>query len=281
MKIMIIGSSRSVNTFRCLYQVFKDQMPEQEITLGVMYHSGCSMSMHVGFISENEAACDYYLNNDGFWNITKGVTTDVGLADQAWDVVFLQAGRGDTANNMNESGRKFLVDFVNGIVKTPHTFWWHSTWFNAEDPDLYAENKKEKAATVDQVAQLAATNEAAKKYVLNDPMFAGHIASGTPLMYVRKVLGLADKDILRDHTHLSDFGCLLAAYSFYTQFTGRPVTKIGINKIPAHLRHKSLRELGDFEVTEDMKQIIIKAVDYTRENPWSVPGREGETYDSI
>ena len=135
MKIMIIGSSRSVNTFRYLYEVFKDQMPEEEVTLGIMYHSGCSMSMHVDFITRNEPACDYYLNNSGEWVITKGVTTDVGIADQPWDVIFLQAGKGDIANNMNAAGRKFLVDFVNNIVKTPHTFWWHSTWFNAEDPD--------------------------------------------------------------------------------------------------------------------------------------------------
>ena len=241
------------------------------MTLGVMYHSGCSMSMHRGFIERNEAACDYYLNNDGHWNITKGVTTDVGLADQDWDVVFLQAGRGDLENNMNAPTRKYLVDFVNSIVKTPHSFWWHSTWFNAEDPDLYAENKKEKAASVDQVAQLTATNEAAKKYVLNDPMFAGHIASGTPMMYARKVLGLADKDILRDHTHLSDFGYLLAAYSFYAQFTGNPVTEIKCSSIPAHLRHKSTQELGDMVITEEMKQIVIKAVDYTLKDPWSIP----------
>ena len=274
MKIMIIGSSRSVNTFRYLFEVFKDQMPEEEVTLGIMYHSGCSMSMHVDFITRNEPACDYYLNNDGHWNITKGVTTDVGIADQPWDVVFLQSGRGDTDNNMNEPCREFLVDFVNGIVITPHTFWWHSTWFNAEDPDLYAENKKEKAARVNQVAQLTAVNDAAKKYVLHDPMFAGHITSGTPMMYARKVLGLADRDILRDHTHLSDFGYLLAASCFYAQFTGKPVTKIGIDSIPAHLRHKSTQELGDFVITQEMKDIVLKTVDYTMKNPWSVPTGE-------
>ena len=271
MKIMIIGSSRSVNTFQYLYEVFRDQMPEEDLTLGIMYHSGCSMSMHVNFIKNQEAACDYYLNNDGYWNITKGVTTDVGIADQPWDVVFLQAGRGDTDNEMNRPDREFLVDFVNGILKTPHVFWWHSTWFNAEDPDLYAEGKKEKAAKVDQVAQLAHTNESAVKYVLHDPMFAGHIASGTPMLYARKVLGLQDRDILRDHTHLSDFGYLIAAYSFYAQFTGKPVTKIGLDKIPAHLRHKKNRDLGDMEITEEMKDIVLKAVAYTLENPWAVP----------
>ena len=38
LKIMILGSSRSVNTFQLLYDVFKDQMPEQELVLGIMYY---------------------------------------------------------------------------------------------------------------------------------------------------------------------------------------------------------------------------------------------------
>ena len=55
----------------------------------------------------------------------------------SWDVILLQAGDGDTANKMNEIGRKYLVDYVDSVIETPHTFWWHSTWFNSADPDLY------------------------------------------------------------------------------------------------------------------------------------------------
>ena len=37
LKIMILGSSRSVNTFQLLYNVFQDQMPDQKLVLGIMY----------------------------------------------------------------------------------------------------------------------------------------------------------------------------------------------------------------------------------------------------
>ena len=43
LKIMILGSSRSVNAFHFIYQAFKDQMPDQKLVLGVMYYSGCSI----------------------------------------------------------------------------------------------------------------------------------------------------------------------------------------------------------------------------------------------
>jgi len=273
LKIMILGSSRSINTFQFLWNAFHDQMPEQKVVLGVMYYSGCSISEHVEFVKNNEAAYRYYYNDSGSWITTDNVTMDVGLADQAWDVIFLQAGDGDTANNMNEAGRKYLTEYVDKVVQTPHTFWWHSTWFNATDPDLYAEEKKPEAYAVDQIAQLTATNDAAKKYVLDDPMFAGHITSGTPMMYALKELGLEDRDLFRDHTHLSDYGYLLVAFAFYAQFTGKEVTQVNLSSIPAHLRHKNTQGQGDLQVTEEMKQVILKTVDYTLKNPWAVPGK--------
>ena len=271
LKIMILGSSRSINAFQFLWNAFHDQMPDQKVVLGVMYYSGCSISEHVKFVKNNQAVYRYYYNDNGSWETTDDVTMDVGLADQAWDVIFLQAGDGDTANKMNEEGRKYLVDYVNGIVKTPHTFWWHSTWFNAKDPDLYSEEKKVESYSVDQVAQLTATNNAAKEYVLNDPMFEGHITSGTPMLYARNVLGLPDKELFRDHTHLSDFGYLLVAYAFYAQFTGNEVTEINLDSIPAHLRHKNNQAKGDLIVTDEMKENVMKIVDYTLKNPWAVP----------
>ena len=91
------------------------------------------------------------------------------------------------------------------------------------------------------------------------------------MMYAHNVLGYADKDLFRDHTHLSDFGYLLVAYAFYAQFTGNEVTQINIDSIPAHLRHKNTQGQGDLQITEEMKDAIIKTVDYTLKNPWAVP----------
>ena len=171
--------------------------------------------------------------------------------------------------------RKFLKNYVASKVDHPHTLWWHSTWFNSTDPKLYEGAKTSlKPQDIDQYAQLTSTNDAAKKYVLNDPMFAGHITSGTPMMYALKILEVPEIDLYRDHNHLSDFGCLLVGYAWYAQFTGKPVTEINLETIPVHLRHKVYQPLGDMTVTEEMKDIIIKTVDYTLKNPWAVPVKE-------
>lgn len=73
LRIMIIGSSRSVNTFQLLYSVLKDQMPDKEITLGIMYYSGGSMSMHADFIRNNQAVITYYRNTQGYWELKNTV----------------------------------------------------------------------------------------------------------------------------------------------------------------------------------------------------------------
>ena len=272
LKIMILGSSRSVNTFQLLYEAFKDQMPDGEFVMGVMYYSGCSMTMHEKFIKGNEAVYQYYRNDNGRWVITSGMTMADGLHADNWDVILLQAGTGDTSKNMQKDTRDFLKSYVDDHLIDPYDLWWHTTWFNSTDPDLYKPPKTAAdAAAVDQIKQLTDSHNAAINYVLDDPMFAGHITSGTPMMYALKVLGLQDKDLFRDHTHLSDFGCLLVAYAFYAQYTGKAVTEIHIDTIPVALRHKDYQSLGDMTVTDEMKQIIIDTVAYTLENPWSVP----------
>lgn len=274
MRIMILGSSRSVNTFHLLYEVFKDQMPDTEITLGIMYYSGCSMSMHTQFIKNNSEVYAYYRNKDGYWDITRNVHMDVGLRDQAWDVILLQAGTGDTANDMNKTCREFLTGYVDSVVSHPHTFWWHTTWFNSTDPVLYqGANTTLNPLTVDQFGQLNASVDAARKYVMDDPVFEGHICSGTPMMYALKVLGVPEVELYRDHTHLSDYGSLLVGYSWYTQFTGNQVTEINLDVIPRNLRIEQHQYLGDLQITEEMKQIIIQTAQYTQENPWTVPGQ--------
>ena len=274
LKIMILGSSRSVNTFQLLYNVFQDQMPGQKLVLGIMYYSGCSMTMHVNFIKQNANVYHYYRNDSGRWDIFKDVNMEIGLRDQNWDVVLLQAGNGDLDNKLNEAGRIFLRDYVDANVSHPHTLWWHSTWFNSTDPSLYYVGNKtpEDAEKVDQITQLTATNEAAKQYALTDPMFAGHITSGTPMMYAIKQLHVPETALFKDHTHTTDYGSLLVGYSFYAQFTGKPVTQITMDTIPAHTRGSAFVSQGDLTVTQEMKDTVIKTVAYTLENPWSVPG---------
>ena len=273
LRIMIIGSSRSVNTFQHLYLAIKDQMPDQELTLGVVYYSGGSMSMHADFIRNREAVVTYYRNTNGAWELFYNKQTRDAIKDQKWDVILLQGGTGDTANNMNLVDRQYMTSLIDSwLYSHPHQYWWHTTWFNSTDPVLYENaNTSLKPETVDQVKQLTSAINSAKQYVMDDPMFDGRICSGTPLMYAINVLGVPETELYRDHTHLSDFGSLVVGYAWYTQFTGKAVTEVNLDVIPANIREPHYQDLGDLEITEEMKEVIIKTCQYTLENPWTVP----------
>ena len=273
LRIMIIGSSRSVNTFQHLYLAIKDQMPDQELTLGVVYYSGGSMSMHADFIRNRQSVVTYYRNTGGSWELFYNHLTRDAIKDQKWDVILLQGGTGDTANNMNLKDRQYLTSIIDSwLYSHPHQYWWHTTWFNSTDPVLYENaNTTLKPEEIDQVKQLTSAINSAKQYVMDDPMFDGHICSGTPLMYAINVLGVPETELYRDHTHLSDFGSLVVGYAWYTQFTGKAVTEINLDVIPANIREPHYQDLGDLEITKEMKEVIIKTCQYTLENPWTVP----------
>ena len=128
---------------------------------------------------------------------------------------------------------------------------------------------------MDQYKTLNQGIEAAKAYVFKDAMFAGQICSGTPMMYALKVLEIPEIQLYRDHTHLSDYGCLLVGYAFYTQFTGNPVTQINLDLLTANKRQPQYQSKGDLTITQEMKDIMIRTADYTLKNPWTVPVKEG------
>ena len=284
LKIMILGSSRSVDAFWLLHEALTDLYPDKDFVLGIMYYSGCSISMHVNFIKQDKPVYVYYRNADGTWETFSETTMQEGLQDQAWDIIVLQGGSGDTANNMNLSGRTFLVDYVNKNVSNPHTFWWHSTWANPNDevffsagwdPQPPAGYKDKLIANYgfDPVNQLTITNHAAKQYVLDDPMFQGHISSGTPVMYANNILRTPQTDLYRDYTHLTDFGRLLVSYAWCVQLFSEPIAEINLDTVPRSLRHRRAQAYGDMKVTQEMKNIIIASANFVlnKDNRWSVP----------
>ena len=78
-------------------------------------------------------------------------------------------------------------------------------------------------------------------------------------MYAHAVLGVPQAELWRDYTHLGDYGRLVAAYGFYTQFTGKPVTEIKLTTIPANF-FKSTMGSEDRTLTEMEKAILIESV---------------------
>ena len=285
LKIIVIGNSHSIDALNLLYKVFKDQNPEQNIVLGVMYYSGCSIVQHVKFANSKSPVYDYRLNIDGTWVKYKESTLQDGLTDQQWDLVFMQAGTKDSDSTFNKSGRDELKAIIDECVTTPYTLGWHTTWAPPNDETFYAkdfdpqpsagwEERYRNLYDFDIVKYTTAMMNQVTTNILPDPMYKVHIGISSAVMYAHLNLGIPQTDLYRDYAHLSDFGRLIAAYCWYSQLTGEEITQVNIDLLPAAERATFRQQaLGDMTVTDEMKAIIIESVNYALdwENRWSVP----------
>ena len=284
LKIIVIGNSHGNDAMWLMKEVFKDQMPEQEVVICSLYYSGCSVTRHVQHATQNQAVYDLNINFNGVWETTEETTLETALYNQAWDIVVFQGGRGDTDDEYNIKNRRILEQYVNERVKQPYTMMWHITWPSPEEPTFYDPSYRVQPPSgwVDYLVtnydhdlykQFTAMTERATQYLVTDATYEKVICSGAGIMNAHAVSGVPQLDLWRDYTHLSDYGRLIAAYSFYAQLTGKEITEINLEKIPASLRQKYFRDLGDLVITEEMKQVIIAAANASLEDPWAVPAR--------
>lgn len=284
MKILIIGNSHGNDTFWLLQKVFADQQPDREVVLGALYYSGCSVTKHVKFATENQYVYAFHKNENGTWETVKEANMDTALCDRDWDIIVFQGGRGDGENTYNLTGRRALEQYVSQRVPQPYKMMWQVTWPSPEEPTFFSPEYRvqppagwveylQRDYGHDSFKQFTAMTDKAKAHLLKDDTYEKVICSGAGVMHAHAVLGVPQLSLWRDYTHLSDYGRLITAYCFYTQFTGNPVTEVNIDVIPAALRQKRFQAEGDLIVTEEMKRVIIAAANHALEDPWTVPAR--------
>lgn len=278
-KILIIGNSHSVDAFHFLCDAYKDCNPNENIITGIAYFSGCSITQHIEFYKNQQKVYRYYKNNNGKYSETNEVDLKTIITDEEWDDVFLQAAKADLDDTLNLSGRRELESIVDSLVKTSHRFMWHTSWPSPNDetffspdyvrqpPNGYKENLI-RLYGFNPVTQFSVLTTKAKEHILTDSVYSGAVCTGSAVMHAYLKQNCAQLDIWRDYTHLNDFGQLIVAYAYVAQLTKKPVTRVGINMVPQSFRHKQYSHLGDMQVTEQMKEIIIKAANYSLEHPF-------------
>lgn len=283
LRVLVIGNSHSNDAFWQLYEVFKAQSPEQEVMIGILYYSGCKIVQHIQFGTTRARVYDYYRNSSGTWDHLAETNMQFALQDQAWDIILFQPSR-DNAE-YEKANRDALAAIVAENVEEPYDLYWHKTWANPNDPELWSDthdpappagyrNSLEELFGFDPVNQSNMLNEKMKTMVLGDEMFTKFISNNAAIMHAYLVSGVPQVELWRDYTHLTDYGRLIAAYTLYAQIMDVEVTEVKVESIAANLRHRRAQVLGDMEVTDEMRQVIIDAVKYAQENPWTTPGQE-------
>lgn len=288
LRVISIGNSHTNDTTNLLYEVFHAEMPEQEVLIGNMYYSGCPVVRHVQYAQANSPEYDYMKNSTGTWETTAGTTLEYALREQAWDAVILHDMNtyAIKASNYSSPIHQTLIDYVKDHTIYDVDLYWHLPWANPVDP-VFFEPGYDPQPPGEWVMNYTANSDMnydkmltqlvdmSQKYVMTTGEFKDVIPAGTAIHYANNCLDQTDPDLYRDYTHMSDFGRLLCAYVWYATITGQTeITEVNVDVVPANLRHRRAKVLGDLEITQDMKQVIIESVNYALANPWTVPTQE-------
>ena len=284
LRVLTIGNSHTNDTTNLLQMVFAAEMPEQKVMIGNMYYSGCPMVKHVSFAKNDSPEYEYMKNDSGAWNNVEGTTLSYALKEQAWDVVILHEmnTRAGQAGTYDIDDIQTLIDYVQENTYYPVEFIYHFPWANPVDDTFFGPtyDPQPPATWVTNYQSMYNMNydtmyeklvEMTQTYVVPHEEIGAVIPCGTALHYANNALDQKDTDLFRDYTHLSDFGRLLASYVWYCTITGKTeITEVNVDVIPAEMRHRRAKVLGDLEITEEMKQVIIKSVNYALANPWTL-----------
>lgn len=281
LKILTIGNSFSLDSTRYLREIALAEGTE-DMTLGVLYYSGCSLSKHVDFLTANTAAYNYYYTDStGAWKNSGGNGTATmlqGIQDQDWDIIVMQqasssSGRADTYNEDMQT----IIDYVKANCSNPDAiFAWNMTWaYPVEDidtDDITTVNTTAAFQTYynsDQMTMYNAICNAVKTKIATNSTFEYIFPVGTAVQNARSSW-LGDPDLNRDYSHLSDYGRFMAAYVWYYVLTGKDVDTISLDKISKELRQASANRDEDIILTEQDKAVILESVKNAIENPYQL-----------
>ena len=282
LKVLTLGSSSSVDACHMLNMVAAAEGVEQELIVGTLYYSGCTLAQHVQFYNQNSNVYDLYLSSsktpEKRPQIIKEVSMRSALGYDYWDIIVLQGSSGESLKDESFTNGNIVVikDFVKELKKNPESvFAWHAIASCSTDPELiasypYDPNPYQNTAAAydyDREKMFHERADRLERFILADEDYEYVVASCTAVENAI-TSGLGQKGIKRDYTHLTDIGRLIAAYSWYCELYGiEELTEIKVDAIPKDFLKTTTDKTVDRVVTEYEKNIIMEAVNNTIKNP--------------
>ena len=227
------------------------------------------------------SANDIYID-DG----TIAQTLKFGISRHDWDLVITQGGLFESAEIKDsyfaarqldlKADTQELLDYVLANDIEPASvpqFAWNMIWSTPADPAVRTDS-------TNQLLALYCGSDDHELYLQQTQVFQKTLESSFDWAYIfpngtaienLKGTKLADNQIFRDYAHVTDFGRLVAAYTWYCTLTG---TDIKDCKIPAMnpkvlLDNMSRNSGTPMELTEEQKAILVEAVGNAIASPYA------------
>ena len=173
-----------------------------------------------------------------------------------------------------------LMNYVEEHDVDPSTtpkFGWHMIWALPEDSTLWNDARRkfmEKHYNNNALGMFEDNVKNTEQIVV--PALEGKIEYLFPcaaaLQNAKTATCVEDKDIHRDFIHGTDYGRLIAAYTWYCTLTGTNIRDCKFGTVPNGLvRDTQVRNSGaNYEIGEAWKQVLIEAVENAIANPYEI-----------
>ena len=282
LKVLTLGHSLAVDANHMLALVAAAE-GYAGLTVATLYHSGCSLTQHVDFLTNDKTEYDLYMSdssNPAPPTILSDVTMYQALRYDSWDVIVMQAGVFETAYETTYTDGKIqtIQEYVNKHkLNKDAVFAWNIIWGLPTDTRLQDMYPYSPNVYTNGYVYFANSREiffnsildCVKKTIVPDETFVEIIPSGTAIENAHSSY-MNDWDLNRDYAHANDYGRLIAAYVWYCKLMGIDhLDEMKQTVIPVKW-FRSNTGLQDIQLTEMEINVALEAINNALKNPLEV-----------
>lgn len=283
LKVLTLGHSLTVDANHMLALVAAAE-GYTGLTVGTLYYSGCPLYRHVQFIKSDAPEYALYISDSADASAPPERLSDVTISQAVrhldWDIIVMQGGGFElTKDSTFQDGNiQFIQKFVNeNKYNQDAIFAWHMPWAFATMPDLQAKYTAGGNPYItgyapfgnDRLALYKAFTATVEKFIMTDETFQFLIPTGTAIENAMSSY-LTEYDLIRDYAHATDYGRLIAAYTWYCKLRGvEQLTELKLTTIPKAF-FKSTQSTEDRALTEMEQKLLLESVNNALKTPLAV-----------
>jgi len=283
LRILTLGHSLAVDSCHMLNLVCATEGigEYEEIQIATLYYSGCPLIKHLTFAMEDKPEYNLYLSSTATPDqppvIEKAVTMKYALEKESWDIIVMQGGVFEIAvdTTYTDVTLKGLINYVNKYKKDPAAiFAWHMPWATPTDNELRDKYPYDPNSYYSNYAKYdddrskfyQGITGCVERHIMTNDTFQFLIPSGTSIENALSSY-LEEKDLHRDYAHATDYGRVIAAYTWYCKLMGiEKLDAIKLDAIPVAF-FKSTKGETDRVLTDAEKAIALEAINNALKEP--------------
>ena len=283
LKVLTLGHSLAKDSGHMLALIAAAEGYEN-LVVGTLYHSGCSLSQHVDFATNDKVEYELYISSTDKPNVPpkqmKDMTMHNALVFDYWDIIIMQGGVFEIAKDADYKNGNIqtIQKYVNENKLNPTAvFAWHMTWVPPTDNTLrdmypyenngYYTNYKD--YNDDRTTMYKLVTKCVEDNIVTDDTFQFVIPSATAMENALSSY-LEEQDIHCDYVHASDFSRIMIAYLWYCKLAGvEHLDELKLDKISKSFL-KDTGTVTDRVLTDVEKAIILEAVNNALAKPFEM-----------